>query len=110
MASPAGRFRAVPPAERADLPLWLPADLTPLPAPAVPAEPAAVAPTVPPAAVIAHSAAHATDAVEVDRVVPASGTLQVAGQQFGSARSAPGSRSSCGSAPPPCTSRWPGNT
>jgi transposase InsO family protein len=78
MAGPADRFRAVPPAERADLPLWLPADLTPLPAPA---EPAAVAPTVPPAAVIAHSAAHATDAVEVDRVVPASGNLQVAGQQ-----------------------------
>jgi transposase InsO family protein len=78
MASLADRFRAVPPAERANLPLWLPADLSPLPAPTVPAEPAGVAPTDPPA-MIPDSPVPSTDAVEVDRVVPASGNLQVAG-------------------------------
>jgi hypothetical protein len=85
MASPADRFRPVPPAERTDLPLWLPADLTPLPAPATRSEPDANAAMTPPAPVIADRAAPTVaafpDAVEVDRMVPASGNLQVAGQQ-----------------------------
>jgi hypothetical protein len=85
MASPADRFRAVPPAERADLPLWLPADLTPLPAPPPPPATAAQPTTAAAAAgtaAIDGGTGLPSDAVEVDRVVPASGNLQVAGQQF----------------------------
>ena len=89
MASPAHRFHTVPPAERTALPLWLPADLIPLPAPVQSPGPAtglepAVAQTPDPAlATVAGSDPdQPRDAVEVDRVVPASGNLQVAGQQF----------------------------
>jgi hypothetical protein len=76
MASPADRFRPAPPS---DLPVWLPADLTPVPEPAperTPPSPANAS-TVPDSGEVRWP-----DAVEVDRVVPASGNLQVAGQQF----------------------------
>ena len=83
MASPADRFHAAPPAEPDQLPLWLPADLAPLPAPASRPEPAAVAAPSPALVEVPVSDPHQlADAVEVDRVVPASGNLQVAGQQF----------------------------
>ncbi|HEX6235769.1 MAG TPA: IS481 family transposase [Acidimicrobiales bacterium] len=77
MASPADRFAPVPEAEREALPLRLPAALAVAPPPPVEEpEPAAERvlplpplPTMP-------------DAVEFDRVVPASGNLMVAGKQF----------------------------
>jgi hypothetical protein len=81
MASPADRFRPAPPSE---LPVWLPADLAPVPEP-----PRAPLPdTTPPPAMASVVTVPGSgdvqwpDAVEVDRVVPASGNLQVAGQQF----------------------------
>jgi transposase InsO family protein len=82
MASPADRFRPTPPGEP---PLWLPADLTLAPEP-VPSSPPITTP--PPLAVTGtvtvpgDGEVRWPDAVEVDRVVPASGNLQVAGQQF----------------------------
>jgi transposase InsO family protein len=83
MASPADRFRPAPPSEPV---LWLPADLTPTPEPA-PAPPSDASPPLLPARVSAMTVPGSgevrwPDAVEVDRVVPASGNLQVAGQQF----------------------------
>ena len=76
MASPADRFAPVPESEREALPLRLPAALTAAPPPVEEPEPEAqrVLPLPPPAA--------APDAVEFDRVVPASGNLMVAGKQF----------------------------
>jgi transposase InsO family protein len=80
MASPADRFRPAPPA---DLPLWLPADLAPAAPPPSTTEPADRAASTPPAPAAAPATGSVpADAVEVDRVVPASGNLQVAGQQF----------------------------
>jgi transposase InsO family protein len=73
MASPADRFQ---PATASDPPLWLPPDLTPAPGPA--AAPAAQQ-TISPTAALGCPPA---DAVEIDRLVPASGNLQIAGQQF----------------------------
>jgi transposase InsO family protein len=82
MASPADRFRPAPAGEP---PLWLPADLAPVPDPVSPAPPDTTPP--PPAmagSVIVSGSGEVEwpDAVEVDRVVPAAGNLQVAGQQF----------------------------
>jgi transposase InsO family protein len=78
MASPAERFRPVPDEERAALPLRLPAALAVAPTPSVeepePAAPARVLP-LPPSPVT-------PDVVEFDRVVPPSGNMSVAGQQF----------------------------
>jgi transposase InsO family protein len=78
MASPADRFQATAPS---DPPLWLPADLTPAPPPDT-ALPADSATAVCAATDRGPADAVQVDAVEVDRVVPASGNLQVAGQQF----------------------------
>ncbi len=71
MATPASKFRPSPEADDA-LPLWAPADLQPLasPAPGADAMPAAVEPVSWP------------DAIEVDRVVPASGNMTIGPQQF----------------------------
>jgi transposase InsO family protein len=77
MASPADRFR---PAPDIDPPLWLPADLAAV-SDRAPSPLPAVTPAAPPATTIA-STGPADDALEVDRTVPASGNLQVAGQQF----------------------------
>ena len=65
--------------------MWLPADLTPAPEPALGPQPEPV--SSPPATTTPVTASSGgdvdlADAVEVDRVVPASGNLQVAGQQF----------------------------
>jgi transposase InsO family protein len=71
MAFPAARFRAS--AEPADaLPLWAPADLEPLPGPAPEPEDA---PPVP-------EPASWPEAIEVDRIVPASGNMTIGPQQF----------------------------
>ena len=70
MATPAERFRASAGSED-ELPLWAPADLEPVSGP-VPA--CAEAPAAEPASW--------PDAVEVDRVVPASGNMAVGPQQF----------------------------
>jgi len=83
LASPADRFRPAPAGEPV---LWLPADLTPAPAPA-PAPTSDASPPAPPAmastmTVPGSGEVRWPDAVEVDRVVPASGNLQVGGQQF----------------------------
>jgi transposase InsO family protein len=86
MDPPAAHFVPVPACERADLPLWAPPELTGLPA-AEPTEqpaptPAPLVPEVdlrPPAA---HRDLDALAPVELERVVPASGNLAVAGQQF----------------------------
>ena len=71
MATPASRFRPSPEADDA-LPLWAPADLHPLPGPAPGAEamPAAGEPASWP------------DAIEIDRVIPASGNMTIGPQQF----------------------------
>ena len=80
MATPASKFRAVPHAEREALPLKVPPVLAvaagpPVSAPATDASPAVVSkPSLPPVA------NHA--AVEIDRVIPASGNLRVGPQQF----------------------------
>jgi transposase InsO family protein len=72
MATPASRFR--PSADASDaLPLWAPADLEPVTVP-VP-EPGDVPVTVP-------EPASWPGAVEVDRVVPASGNMAIGPQQF----------------------------
>ena len=70
MATPAERFRASAGSED-ELPLWAPADLEPVSGP-VPG--CAEAPAAEPASW--------PDAVEVDRVVPASGNMAVGPQQF----------------------------
>jgi transposase InsO family protein len=71
MATPASKFRLMPEAADA-LPLWAPADLEPLPglAPAAEDVPAAAAPAGWP------------EAIEIDRVVPASGNMTIGPQQF----------------------------
>jgi transposase InsO family protein len=81
MATPADRFRPAPPSE---LPVWLPADLAPAPEPAPEPIPPPAAPPPPANAGTVPDSGEVRwpDAVEVDRVVPASGNLQVAGQQF----------------------------
>ena len=75
MASPADRFAPVPEAERQALPLRLPAALVAAPSLSPePAKPERVLPLPP--------LAPTPDAVEFDRVVPASGNLSVEGKQF----------------------------
>jgi transposase InsO family protein len=72
MAFPAARFR--PSAEPADgLPLWVPADLEPVPGLAP--EPGDGPPAVP-------ESARWPEAIEVDRIVPASGNMTIGPQQF----------------------------
>jgi transposase InsO family protein len=71
MATPAERFRACAGSED-ELPLWAPADLRPVPGPA-------------PGLAAAQAAAEPAawpGAVEVDRVVPASGNMAIGLQQF----------------------------
>jgi transposase InsO family protein len=71
MATPAERFRPSA-GNDDDLPLWAPADLQPIPCPA-------------PGSADALAAAEPVswpDAIEVDRVVPASGNMTVGPQQF----------------------------
>jgi transposase InsO family protein len=98
MAVPATRFRPVPEDQRALLPLWLPTQLRPVEdggEGVVLAEPGCEGPgrgqgrsdvgrstLTPPADPRPGPAAGTTDAVEVDRVVPASGNLMVRPQQF----------------------------
>jgi transposase InsO family protein len=105
MATPASRFRPVPDAERAQLPLWLPPDLRPLDDSGVEvaasggADPVCEGPwrgqgrssvgrstLTPPADPRSEPAAapsvDGVEAVEVDRVVPVSGNLAVRPQQF----------------------------
>jgi transposase InsO family protein len=83
MAFPAARFAARPPDER--LPLRLPTSLT-SPAPVEPAPPAHVPVGQPgqsdPLVMSANGVDPVNLAVEIDRVVPASGNLAVCGQQF----------------------------
>jgi transposase InsO family protein len=74
MASPADRFAPVPEAERAALPLRLPAALVAAPTPPQIPKPERVLPLPP--------LAPTSGAVEFDRVVPASGNLSVEGKQF----------------------------
>jgi hypothetical protein len=92
MACPAGKFRPSPACGDA-LSLWAPADL----------EPVSTAPSRPQDAPAALAPASWPDAVEVDRVVPASGNITIGPQQFcwAPAEQASGSRS--GLTPPPCT-------
>ena len=72
MATPAARF--LPTADPGDaLPLWAPADLEPLPSPAPEPEEAPAAVPEP---------ARWPEAVEVNRIVPASGNLTIGPQQF----------------------------
>ncbi len=71
MATPASAFRPSPQAGDG-LPLWAPADLEPLPGPPGEAE------HVPAAA----EATRWPDAIEIDRVVPASGNMTIGPQQF----------------------------
>ena len=74
MASPADRFAPVPEAERAALPLRLPAALVAAPTLPQAPKPERVLPLPP--------LAPTSGAVEFDRVVPASGNLSVEGKQF----------------------------
>ncbi len=71
MATPAERFRPSA-GDDDDLPLWAPADLQPIP---LPGPGAADAPAT-------AEPASWPDAIEVDRVVPASGNMTVGPQQF----------------------------
>jgi transposase InsO family protein len=82
MKTPAERFStARATAERELLPLRLPAVISLAPVPALPAEPEQAA--EPPAPVPAsQQRPYAGGPVEFDRVVPASGNMQVAGKQF----------------------------
>jgi transposase InsO family protein len=97
MDPPAVHFVPVPACERADLPLWAPPELTGVPTPTPPGQPteqptealtealpapAALVPTVDLRPPPAHRDLDALAPVELDRVVPASGNLAVAGQQF----------------------------
>jgi transposase InsO family protein len=93
MDPPAQHFAGVPACERADLPLWAPPELTGIPAPAatrkitepvteVAPAPAPLLPAVDLQPPPAHRDLDALAPVELDRVVPASGNLAVAGQQF----------------------------
>jgi len=91
MATPAARFRPVPVDQRASLPLWRPPELVVLAPPTPPsAEPSPVSPAHPlsPEHTVASPHPGAPEprghreAIEVDRVVPASGNLGVGGQQF----------------------------
>ena len=77
--TPAQRFQPVPDEQRDLLPLWLPAALA-----AVDEPPDTQPPGTQPAEAdaVAQAAAWDGDAVEFERVVPASGNLWVAGRQF----------------------------
>jgi transposase InsO family protein len=80
MATPASRFRAVPQTEREALPLRLPPTLVNTPAHEPDLESAiavAASTTIPEHAMLPNN-----DAIEVDRVVPASGNLKIRPQQF----------------------------
>ncbi|GAA2387587.1 hypothetical protein GCM10010170_098590 [Dactylosporangium salmoneum] len=85
MAFPADRFG--PRADQPDLPLRVPASLTTAPAPE-PSPPAALspatrdAPVLPPLVMSANGVDPVNLAVQLTRVVPASGNLGVCGQQF----------------------------
>jgi transposase InsO family protein len=87
MATPASRFASVLDgsyaAAQTDLPLRVPSILAPTAAPPAAADPAPTASLVSAesAARVVRPPAH-PEAVEVDRVVPASGNLGLAGQQF----------------------------
>jgi hypothetical protein len=101
MATPAERFAPVPAEQRGLLGLWLPPELT-LPGPSLEipegldaidddldeSGPPAADPLPAPGTSIAerlvatHDEAATIDAVEIDRIVPASGNLGVCGQQF----------------------------
>jgi transposase InsO family protein len=72
MATPASRFRSSPATADA-LPLWAPADLEPLTSPL---------PEPGDTPAIAREPASWPEAVEVDRIVPASGNMAVGTQQF----------------------------
>ena len=122
MATPAERFTPVPVEQRAVLGLWLPPELIPTgPGPDSPEGPDSIDdepddPLTTVADLVSTTGATtvkqsvgtigeavAIDAVEIDRVVPASGNLAVYGQQFGWAPSGPDASLPCGSTPPPCT-------
>lgn len=70
MACPAGRFRPSPAGD--GLELWAPSDLEPVTAAAEPS----------PDAVVTAEPAQWPDAIEIDRVVPASGNMSIGPQQF----------------------------
>jgi transposase InsO family protein len=72
MATPASRFRPLPPEAGQELGLWAPADLEPVTTP----------PPAPDDTAAAAEPASWPDAIEVDRVVPPSGNMWVGGQQF----------------------------
>jgi len=91
MDPPATHFVSVPACERAEMPLWAPPELTGVPAPGdqpqapemvTEPEPAPLIPAVDLPPPPAHRDLDALTPVELDRVVPASGNLAVAGQQF----------------------------
>jgi hypothetical protein len=86
MATPASRFVAVPEEDRDALPLWVPPQLNEVPCSEAPEreEQAQVeaGPEVPAAVVDALAEALNYEAVEIQRLVPASGNLRVLGQQF----------------------------
>jgi len=71
MACPADRFRPAPDADDG-LELWAPPDLEPVPAPAAGT----------PDALLTAEPVRWPDAVEIDRVVPASGNMSIGPQQF----------------------------
>jgi hypothetical protein len=75
MAFPAERFATRPQAD--PLPIWTPPQLR-----VVPSDPASSAPEAAPVVVPVVDGGRQLDAVEVDRVVPASGNLTVGPQQF----------------------------
>jgi len=72
MATPASRFRPSPPEADDALTLWAPADLKPIASP----------PPAPGDAAAGPEPASWPDAVELDRVVPASGNMMIGPQQF----------------------------
>lgn len=117
MATPAERFAPVPVEQRAVLGLWRPPELAPTgpgaespegpesidDEPDDPAAPAADPVPAPSASIAQQPVATldqqvAGDAVEIDRVVPASGNLAVCGQQFWPGRPIRAGRQNHGSA------------
>jgi transposase InsO family protein len=89
MASPAQRFRPITAPERAKLPLWVPAELSPVPDAAVVTAAergdGAIAPMPAverPEPVLDLTTVPVGEAVEVDRVAPVCGNMTVGPQQF----------------------------
>ena len=121
MDTPASHFRARPGQERAVLPLWTPPELAAVPdgdpdpndelEPVHDIDPAAAALDDPtPVSAPAPHADPTPAAVEIERIVPASGNLGICGQQFWLGTSAPGGPSRSGSTPAPSTSPSTGCT